>query len=511
MNVVIYARYSSNRQDENTIEAQIRYCEEYCARNDYQVINTYIDRATSASHDIEKRTNFLKMVKDSEKHQFNGVVVFKLDRFARNRYDSATYKNRLKKNGVIVLSATENLSNDKESIILESVLEGMAEYFSKDLSEKVISGMREIAYKCEYNGGVVPFGYKIIDKHYCIDDNKATIVKELFERFAKGEPLIWICDDFNKRGLRNDKNKPFNKNSFHTLLQNDRYTGIYRFQDIVIENGIPAIIDKETFLACKKRMEEKKRVLTRTMKNEYLLSCKCYCDKCGEMLVGLSGTSKSGKRYYYYGHKSHKCSIKNINKESLETKVMDVMIDLLQEETIDKIADIIIQAVDKYNQTNDRVKLIQDQITSVERKINNVIEAIEMSNSMALINRLKALEIEKKALVKEETNAKKDRINLTKDQVLFYFDAMLKHKTDYSVQRQLATIIIDKVILKENNVVNIHFNFKLLPDSSDGVLIDNDDEYHYNLIRTQFQYDIYCYSYQLIQIVANDIKIGLPY
>lgn len=154
MKAVIYARYSSDNQREESIEGQLRECTAYCDKNDITVLRTYIDRAMSAKTD--HRPDFQRMIKDSAKGLFDAIIVWKLDRFARNRYDSAHYKAQLRKYGVKVLSATENISDGPEGIILESMLEGMAEYYSAELAEKVIRGHTENALKCKYNGGPQP-------------------------------------------------------------------------------------------------------------------------------------------------------------------------------------------------------------------------------------------------------------------------------------------------------------------------------------------------------------------
>lgn len=157
MTGIIYARYSSDNQREESIDGQIRECKEFAEKNDIRIIDTYIDRAFSATTD--KRPAFQKMIKDSAKNMFDVIIVWKLDRFARNRYDSAHYKAQLRKNGVKVISANEDISEGSEGIILESVLEGMAEYYSADLSEKVIRGLTENAMKCKFNGGPITFGF----------------------------------------------------------------------------------------------------------------------------------------------------------------------------------------------------------------------------------------------------------------------------------------------------------------------------------------------------------------
>ena len=198
MNVAIYARYSSHNQTEQSIEGQIKVCEEYAKRNDYKIVHIYKDEARSGTSD--SREQFQQMIEDSAKKQFEGILVYQLDRFARNRYDSATYKARLKKNGVRVYSAKENISDDASGILMESVLEGMAEYYSVELGQKVKRGMGINAEHCYYNGGVVPLGFTLIEvdsnyvdkmgrpikkKKYAIDEEKAPYMKQAFEMYVE--------------------------------------------------------------------------------------------------------------------------------------------------------------------------------------------------------------------------------------------------------------------------------------------------------------------------------------
>ena len=200
MKACLYLRYSSSSQTEQSIEGQQRVCLDYCKRQGITVVATYIDRATSASKHTEKRHEFLQMIKDAEKGLFDAVIVYKLDRFARNRYDSANYKYRLKKVGVRLISATENLTDSPESIILESVLEGMAEFYSAELAQKVSRGMQESAYKCQVTGGTIPLGYKIENKHFVIDPRTAPIVQEAFRLYDEGKSISMISEIFNNKG-----------------------------------------------------------------------------------------------------------------------------------------------------------------------------------------------------------------------------------------------------------------------------------------------------------------------
>ena len=188
MKAVIYARYSSDNQREESIEGQLRECKEYAEKNGITILCSYIDRALSAKTD--NRPEFQNMVQDSAKGLFDTVLVWKLDRFARNRYDSAHYKAVLRRNGVKVVSATENISDGPEDIILESMLEGMAEYYSADLAQKINRGLTENALKGKNNGGGIPLGYQLTDdQHLRIDPLTAPIVREIYQRYAEGETV----------------------------------------------------------------------------------------------------------------------------------------------------------------------------------------------------------------------------------------------------------------------------------------------------------------------------------
>ena len=135
------------------------------------------------------------MIKDSASKKFETVIVWKLDRFARDRYDSAHYKSVLRKNGVKVVSATEKISDGSEGILMEAVLEGMAEYYSAELSEKVIRGRTENALKCKFNGGTLPMGYTIDSEHmFQIDPVTAPTVMWAFKAYAEGASMKEVAD-----------------------------------------------------------------------------------------------------------------------------------------------------------------------------------------------------------------------------------------------------------------------------------------------------------------------------
>lgn len=212
MNAVIYARYSSDNQREESIEGQVRECREYAEKNGMDIIGVYTDRAFSAKTD--NRPEFQQLIKDSANKSFEAVLVWKLDRFARNRYDSAKYKYVLKKNGVRVISATETISEGAEGILLETMLEGMAEYYSVELAEKVKRGQTENALKCKYNGGGIPFGLYVDEEQRLKPDPvTAPLVKEIFVNYSEGMKLQQIVDKLNEKGVVNSRGNPLNVNS----------------------------------------------------------------------------------------------------------------------------------------------------------------------------------------------------------------------------------------------------------------------------------------------------------
>ena len=246
MTAVIYARYSSDNQREESIEGQIRECTAYAEKNDITIVKHYIDRAISAKTD--NRPQFQQMIKDSDKKLFDIVLVWKLDRFARNRYDSARYKTQLKKNGVKLMSATEIISEGPEGIILESVLEGYAEYYSADLAEKVVRGQTENILKGRCNGGRGTFGYTLdSERKFHIDPLASPFVLESFTKYRDGLTMKEIRDWLNENGIKNPVGGEFTYNSVEHMLKNRRYIGELKFRDVVVPNAIPPIIPLELF------------------------------------------------------------------------------------------------------------------------------------------------------------------------------------------------------------------------------------------------------------------------
>lgn len=405
-NVVIYARYSSSAQTEQSIEGQLHVCEEYCKRNGYNVVETYIDRATSANKDIGKRKEFLRMIRDSEKDKFEAVIVYKLDRFSRNRYDSANYKYRLKKNGVSLISATENISSEPEGIILESVLEGMAEFYSAELSQKVTRGRHETAAKHRSLGGVCPLGYKVVNKEFVIDETTAPIVREAFARYVAGEQITDICRHFNAMGYKTSKGSAFNKNSFRGMFRNERYIGVYKYNNMIHdENAIPAIIDMETWEAAQRRNDQQqtRRGVKKPTKYVYLLQGKLYCGHCQDSYYGSMTGGKYA--YYYCGGKRNRqkdCPSKPIRCENIDKLVLRDAFHFLTDDYIKRLAKIAVEENNRIIERDTRLPELTEKQKEIETALSNLVTALEKGDVPDIvIRRITELEKEQRQVERE--------------------------------------------------------------------------------------------------------------
>lgn len=452
IDVALYLRFSSERQKEQSIEGQLRDCVAYCKRKNYRIVSVYVDRATTARKDVEKRIYFQKMISDSSRKPWELIIVWKLDRFSRNREDSAIYKMRLRRNGVRVESATENISQNPEGIILEAVLEGIAEYYSADLSQKITRGMRESALKCQSVGGQIPLGYKIEDHKLVIDPATAHIVQEAFELYANGESVVDICHIFNAKGYRTAKGSEFNRNSFKAMFRNERYIGVYKYLDIRREGGIPAIISKELFDDVQRKLTKTAKAPARgKAKVDYLLSGKLFCGHCGAPMNGESGTSKTGAVYNYYAcytrKKSKGCDKKPLKKEWIELVVAKAAVELMTDEVINELADMAMAQSDKDLKENTRIPELTAQKQEIEQSINNITKAIEKgATSDTLLDRLNELEKEKKSLLFQLAEEEKCVYRIDRNQIVFWLSKFKDGDVnDEDFRRRIIDLVVNSV------------------------------------------------------------------
>ena len=464
MKAVIYARYSSDSQREESIEGQLRECTEYAERNGITILRSYIDRALSAR--TADRPEFQNMIKDSEQKLFDVVLIWKLDRFSRDRYDSAHYKRILKKNGVKVVSVKENISDGPEGIILESMLEGYAEYYSAELSEKIQRGQKENALKCKNNGGNTPLGYVVgADGVLAVDPLTAPLVTEIFTLYDSGESISEITASLNGRGLKTKKGKAFKIGGVSLILKNRKYIGEYQYGSVIIPKGIPAIIDDDLFDRVQRRMAFNKKAPAKAKATEeYLLTTKLFCGTCERLMAGESGTSSTkGVKHYYYkcGGAKRKlgCKRKSVRKHWIERAAVLVTVQrVLRDEEISRIAEAIVALQEKEDTS---LPAMRQQLTECEKAIDNMLNAIQMGVLTASTKeRLEKLEMQREELKLSILQAQMARPRYTKEQVVSWISRFkYGNVDDPQYQKQIIDTFINSIYVFDDKLA-FTYNFK---------------------------------------------------
>ena len=463
MTAVIYARYSSDNQREESIEGQIRECTAYAEKNGVTIVKHYIDRAISAKTD--NRPEFQQMIKDSDKKLFDIVLVWKLDRFARNRYDSARYKTQLKKNGVKLMSATEIISEGPEGIILESVLEGYAEYYSADLAEKVVRGQTENILKGRCNGGRGTFGYTLdSERKFHIDPLASPFVLESFTKYRDGLTMKEIRDWLNENGIKNPVGGEFTYNSVEHMLKNRRYIGELKFRDVVVPDAIPPIVPLELFDDVQEKIaKNKKAPARRKAEDDYLLTTKLHCGCCGALMFGESGTSRTGEVHRYYkcatAKKKKGCKKKTVRKQWLEDLVVNQTMQLVRDDAA--MESIIAKVMELQDRENTNLPLYEKQLRDAESGIQNMLNAIQAgiltSSTKERLEQLEETKRELEARIAEEKLAKP---KVTEEFIRFWLLRFRKLDMSLKDQRQaLVDTFINSIYLYDDKVL-ITFNYK---------------------------------------------------
>ena len=465
MKAVIYARYSSDNQREESIEGQIRECTAYCERNGITVLGSYIDRAMSARTD--KRPDFQRMILDSAKGLFDTVVVWKLDRFARNRYDSAHYKAQLKKNGIKVLSAMENISGGSEGILVEALLEGMAEYYSAQLSENVNRGHTENALKCMYNGGTPTFGYTIDSSlHYQLNPHTSPVVLDIFTMYDQGKTMKEIRDYLNSKHVTTVRGKPVDLNFVAAVLHNRKYIGEYRYREIVTPGGIPAIVPQDLFDRVQEKTAKNKKAPARhKAEDDYLLTTKLFCGTCGAMMVGESGTSSTERKYRYYRcvntkkRKTCNAKHKSVKKLPIENAVVNaVMAKVMDDSFVEYITDAVMKL---QGQESTVLPALRKQLGDIERGINNMLNAIQAGIiTESTKQRLSELEEQKKDIELQITQEEMQYPQLSREDVTYWICRFRTlDVTQLDERRRLIDSFVNSVTVFDDYIL-ITFNYK---------------------------------------------------
>ena len=406
------------------------------------------------------------MISDSKEMNFDVVIVWKIDRFSRDKYDSVYYKNILKKNGVSVLSATEPIDDSPEGQLMESIFEGFSAYYLKDLSMKVNRGMTENVLKGKFNGGNITFGYYVDENRQLQPDpERALIVADIFKRYAGGEGTKDILNDLLKQGVMNTQGKAPTYSFIINMLKNRRYLGEYKFNDTVVENAFLPLVDVEIFNICQRRIESNKQKPAhfKTVEDKYILTGKVYCGLCGSSMNGVSGTSSTGTKHRYYrchsAQKYKSCDMKRVSKNFVESAVLSYTMQVLNdEEIVDKIATACYEL---QSQESAALPVLEKQLKQTQKEIDNVMNAIKQGIITATTKEtLLELEQEKENL---EISIAKERIEkpvISKEHIKFWISKFSNTDLDNVKQKQkLIDAFLNSIYVYEDKMLII-LNYK---------------------------------------------------
>jgi len=458
---VIYARYSSHNQREESIDDQLRECRAFAEAQGLDVVGEYADSAISGT--TADRPEFQRMLSDAASGRFSTVICYKLDRFARNRYDSAICKARLKKHGVSVVYAKENIPDGPEGIILESMLEGMAEYYSANLSQNIRRGMEGNALQCKANG-VWLYGYGIDrEQSYYVEDAEAAVVRRMFAEYADGRGLKQIADGLNADGLRSRCGNLWQAQAVRRIVGNEKYAGTYTFRDVRVENGMPAIVDRETFDACARRLGEHVRRSRHEGQRDYILTSRLYCGECGSPMVGVSGRSRGGKVHHYYrcqgSRKGLGCGRGSVRAEVVEGMVADETIALLSDPgSIRDIADACVAYQERAREDDSMVRGLRARLADVEKSIGNLIAAIERGLwTDGMKERMEALEAEKRELTAAIDDASVTVPIVSREEIVAWLEAFARGDVDDAIyRRRLVETFVSRVYAYAGRIVIVY-------------------------------------------------------
>jgi len=483
---VAYARFSSDNQRDESIDAQLRAIREYADSRKITIIHEYIDRAKSATSD--DRPAFQEMIRDSASHKFNIVIIHKLDRFARNRFDSTFYKRELHRNGVTIQSVLENIDDSPESIIMESVLEGMAEYYSKNLAREVRKGMKETALKCQHTGGLPPLGYDVDPntKKLVINESESRAVKIIFTMFLEGNGYVKIIKELNNRGIKTKRGGLFAKNVIYGILKNRKYTGVYIFnratskdidgkrnnhtskssdEIICIKDGVPRIISDNDFEKVQERLNSRKRLDTTKAKEKYLLTGKIICGECEHSFCGNRKFSGRNKRLHITyrcnnrtGRDCIACDNKEINRDRIEQYTLKILSDIIfDENSMEQIVKNYNDFIQKSSsESENAIQDISKKIADNNRRIDNITNTIAETGNATLVTALENLEIERDRLhaqlLKEENKVSSRKVDESVIRAAFMQAKQMFESKELEDTSQLINLYLEKIIVYKEHV-----------------------------------------------------------
>ncbi len=420
---VIYARYSSHNQREESIEQQVEECLAFARANNLRVVEVYSDKAISGKTD--RRTAFQRLLRDAEKGKFQVVIAYKSNRIARNMLNALQYEAKLDGYGIKTLYAKEEFGDTAAGRFALRTMMNVNQFYSENMAEDIKRGLYDNAANCMVANGHLPYGYKADETlHYAIDEPKAAVIREIFTRVSCGEAFVDIMASLNARGIKTSYGRPWGRSSFQKILSNERYRGIYIYGDVRKEGGIPRIISDELYFKVQEVITTKKNPQGRHRVNgDYLLTGKLFCGHCKSPMTGISGTSRSGNLHYYYVCQKRRtektCEKKNLRRDDIELQVAKaIKRRTLDDDTINWIADSVVE-YSQHQESASGIGLLEDQLKDTQRSIKNLMAAIEQGIITPTTKaRLMELEKEQSDIDRKITMAKADVIPVNRDQLV---------------------------------------------------------------------------------------------
>lgn len=337
---------------------------------------------------------------------------------------------------------------------------GYAEYYSAELSQKVKRGMKETRLKDNFTGGTIIYGYKVENHKVTIDEEKAEVVRYIYEQYAMGVYVKDIISALTEKGIFN-KGKPFARNTIYNILKNEKYFGICRHNDEVFDNIYPAIVPKEVYEKVRQKTDTNKYG-KRSVEVVYMLRNKMICGYCGKPISAETGTSKGGKKIRYYkclGRKHNNgCTKSMVRKELLEDFVVSNIVKLLSEKEVkDKMISSLMRMQEELITDNADLQRLTKKRKTTETQITNIMTAIENGGTSATAMKrlreleLKAAELEKAIAIQKAKTA--DRF--TEEEMRAYYEQALTLEPQMLINTLVKQITLydDKIIIQYNSPV----------------------------------------------------------
>lgn len=454
---VIYARYSSDKQTEDSIEAQLRACREYASNKQYQIMDTYIDEAVSGK--TANRTQYQKLLRDCEKDKFEIILIHKYDRIARNLLEHVTLEQKLKAKNILLIATAQDFGLSNEAKIMRSLVWSMSEYYNDNLAQETKKGLKETALKGLHTGGCPPFGYDVVNQKYVINEFEAIFVRKIFDCASKRSGFVDIIKEMEDCGVKGKRGKPIKYPQIYEILRNEKYTGTFIYSPdeeknranrrskpnaIRIENAMPQIISKEQFQEVQEIMTERKQ----TGKTKYLCSGLVYC-RCGAKMHAIK-SKKKGHEYLYYNCSKH-CGAPVVHMEVVDNAAKDYLHKLLSKETQEEVSKAM-QLYQIYTDDTEKdfMKTINKKVREKEKRYNNLMDTLASGvvNQTVIADITNEMEVLKSEI--ESLKCRKPPKDFTFDCVSQWLEALKANPDEKAIH-----LLIERIDVKSTTDIRI--------------------------------------------------------